>query len=966
MARIPPFDDERSARATSAESPTVTSADPAVVKPLLHPGETFGNYRIVRLLGRGGVGEVYEADDLESGRRLALKVLHSSLSTPTDRSRFLREGQLAASISHPNTVYVFGSDEVAGVPVIAMELVSGGTLNDRVKALGQLTVAEAVRAILDVVAGLSALAQVGVLHRDVKPSNCFIAGDGTIKIGDFGISIPVTAGEQSRITASRTILGTPAFCSPEQLRGESLDERSDIYAVGATLFCLLVGRPPFREDNLVRLVEKTLSTVPDRVRKYRGDVPPELCRLIASCLAKDPKARPQTYEALATALEPFVDIAEAAPLPLRALAGLLDVLIIWVIGVAAAIILQLRPEWVLSPSQLHFMLMDAGIGILYFGLPEGVYGSSLGKYVMGLGVVRDDDSSVGILRGIVRASILFAALQLPILISVAGYDDDRMTIATWVGNVAFLFLFFTARPANGLRGIHELASGTRTVVRPTRERLERRLPADATVPSVDVSAPRIGPYRVLLRFDNDPSVVLAYDERLRRRVWLRLHAHEVPVISNARRDLGRQVRCRWLGGKRTTEGCWDAYEYVAGAPFQQVSSSCKSFRAVAQWLVALVTECRSSKLDGTLATIGVDSLWITKTGELKVFDWPIPFSSVHPAKRYSPSSIQECQALLSDVVDLALQGLTVNRQADGVPIPAFGRKLIASLQQATFDDFESLFIACEIAAAHDSDLSKRRRAAPIAIVGTVALIPIVGDAASVLSKRWRDQRILIPEQLSNCLNEFRQFERAETKVPEREKRAVGLCVAVLSRSLDTRTRSMWLQVPEFVELRDRAMAEHPSASVDDLEASWQDLPRYTALVRHVKGFVHFSPIAVGSIVSRSTLIGILPLCGLGVCCILIAILVREGPLYRALGIAVVTADGAGSSRLRAGVRAGASWLPAILAAAVLRYVGPQNQAWQIALVWCAFVAMAGGAAYAILRPNRGIAERISGTYLVRR
>src|SRR5271157_5318600 len=124
-------------------------------------GETFGHYRIGRLLGQGGMGAVFEAEDLESGRRVALKVLGHRLDSPEARSRFLREGRLAASVNHPNSVYVFGTEDIAGIPVIAMELVGGGTLHDRVSRQGPRPVGEAVDSVLQIIAGLEAAQQVG-------------------------------------------------------------------------------------------------------------------------------------------------------------------------------------------------------------------------------------------------------------------------------------------------------------------------------------------------------------------------------------------------------------------------------------------------------------------------------------------------------------------------------------------------------------------------------------------------------------------------------------------------------------------------------------------------------------------------------------------------------------------------------------------------------------------------------------
>ena len=163
----------------------------------------FGGYRISRLLGKGGMGAVYEAEDLASGRRVALKVLGHSLDSPETRKRFIREGRLAASINHPNSVYVYGTEEIEGAPVITMELVPGGTLHERVKAGGAMPVAEAVDAILQIIAGLEAAHAVGILHRDIKPSNCFIDPSGTVKVGDFGLSISTLVARRFRADARR-------------------------------------------------------------------------------------------------------------------------------------------------------------------------------------------------------------------------------------------------------------------------------------------------------------------------------------------------------------------------------------------------------------------------------------------------------------------------------------------------------------------------------------------------------------------------------------------------------------------------------------------------------------------------------------------------------------------------------------------------------------------------------------------
>ena len=246
--------------ATRSFSPTATGSPlPTELPFLFAPGQRFGPYVIVRPLGKGGMGQVYEAEETESGRRVAVKILSRGLGDDEERGRFLREGQLAASLSHPNCVYVFGTSEVQGFPVIAMELAPGGTLKDLLKPGTPMPMARAVDAILQVVTGLGAAAAIGILHRDIKPSNCFVDRDGRVMVGDFGLSMTTLARDEKMLTVAGTILGTPGFASPEQLRGEKLDVRSDIYSVGATIYYLLTGKAPFDDSNIMTMLTRVAT-----------------------------------------------------------------------------------------------------------------------------------------------------------------------------------------------------------------------------------------------------------------------------------------------------------------------------------------------------------------------------------------------------------------------------------------------------------------------------------------------------------------------------------------------------------------------------------------------------------------------------------------------------------------------------------------------------------------------------------
>ena len=188
--------------------------------------------------------------------------------------------------------------------------------------------AEAVDAILDVISGLEAAFAGGVLHRDVKPSNCFVSPDGSVKVGDFGLSVSTLARDDSYVTATGVIMGTPAYASPEQLRGDDLDVRADIYSVGATLFTLLTGQAPFEGKNAVQVVANAVNQKPKPVSELREDVPPGLERVVARCLAKEPDGRYADYTALRNALLPFSSREpEPASMTVRVAAGWIDYLI---------------------------------------------------------------------------------------------------------------------------------------------------------------------------------------------------------------------------------------------------------------------------------------------------------------------------------------------------------------------------------------------------------------------------------------------------------------------------------------------------------------------------------------------------------------------------------------------------------------------------------------------------------------
>ena len=294
---------------------TRTAAPTSAVANPFHPGSHVGPYRVVRLLGRGGMGEVYEAEHLDTNRRVALKILNHTLPTAAERARFLREGQLAASINHPNSVYVFATEEIAGTLVIVMELATGGTLKDIVRAHGPMAPAAAVDAILQVMDGLEAAAATGVSIVMSNRRTASSMATASSRSATSGSHLPHWHRRRRTLHAWVPVLGTPAFAPPEQIRGGSLDVRSDLYSTGATLYYLLTGHPPFTGDGVVQVVANVLEGGANSPSRLKPDVPDALGQIVLRCLAKTPSERPDSYQRLRRELLPFSSQAPAPATP---------------------------------------------------------------------------------------------------------------------------------------------------------------------------------------------------------------------------------------------------------------------------------------------------------------------------------------------------------------------------------------------------------------------------------------------------------------------------------------------------------------------------------------------------------------------------------------------------------------------------------------------------------------------------
>ncbi len=275
-------------------------------------GTTLGDFHVERLLGRGGMGEVYVARQVSLNRPIALKVLRPDLLTKsTYLNRFEAEATAVAKLNHPNIVHIYTLGSVDQVRFIAMEYVQGSNLRDHLAKKGALNLPLALSIMRQAGVAIGAAGELGLIHRDIKPENILLTRKGQVKIADFGLCRDLEA-DHLYLTQPGITMGTPLYMSPEQAQGHALDHRSDLYSLGVTFYHMLAGEPPFRADTPLAIALRHVKDTPVSLAVLRPDLPPDLVRLVMKLMAKDPKDR---YQSAAEMLRDLAKVRESLSAP---------------------------------------------------------------------------------------------------------------------------------------------------------------------------------------------------------------------------------------------------------------------------------------------------------------------------------------------------------------------------------------------------------------------------------------------------------------------------------------------------------------------------------------------------------------------------------------------------------------------------------------------------------------------------
>jgi hypothetical protein len=966
---------------TSTLGSTEATTLPPVPATATEAPERLGEYRLLRRLGQGGMGVVYEAEHEPTGRHVAVKLI--DVETSSDAlERFRREGRLASTISHPRCVFVLAAEEEAGQPYIVMELMPGRTLDDLVRQRGPLPLDEALRHTLDLIDGLEQVHRLGLIHRDVKPSNCFLDADGRLKVGDFGLARALVS--HAHLTRTGTFVGTPLFAAPEQIKGAPLDARADVYSVCATLYYLLTGRAPHDagDGDALAAMARAVADEPPLLRTRRRDLPRSLERALERGLTRDRDRRWPDLAALRTALTGFQVVGANLGFLTRRLTGYLCDWFALEAGMSLLV-------WLLFPTYEEMLpavarsLITTAILILYFGLWEGIWGLTPGRWLLGVRILRGDDRAApGVWRGLWRALLFEGLFLYPSLVLVQATPENPQTVLLAIGLfvVALAVMVSPARRRNGFRCLHDLLSGTRVVPVPPVT-VSLRVPASVSRGAQPADLPhRLGPF--LIQDERwrhgDDRVLGSLDPSLERPVWLWLRPADHPALPEARRELFRATRLRWLAAGEQDGQRWDAFLAPAGAPLFDVvrCNGTLSWPAAREVLDALADELLQADRDGTLPeSLSLSGVWLFPDGRVLLLDMP--------GAEGEPTAALD---LLIEVALLLLEGDPTVHHLPRRPLPIHVRNLLLDMPRfgAEARDVEAFREYLNATRDQPVAVSRPLRLLHLAVLVGVQFLFCAGVIPLALSGAV--MTVGTGERLAQARGVHQELDRVVAAhatgivAPTVHLATRWPAVPLLQRDRNAqdRLRAAREQVAPYYQARREQMlltriglrelpgekdAMTPTPSTEPLDEEANTL-------RHQLDGLRRAPWGICLLCMITSGLALLV-------CLTSALLLRGGLRNEMFAIQLVRSDGRPPGRLRCAWRALAAWLWCIvpLAAARLfeelywREWTPQGgPSWMLtaANVCWALTAVLVAVWFAVLmvNPARSLHDRLAGTWLV--
>ncbi|XZE33904.1 protein kinase domain-containing protein [Pirellulaceae bacterium SH501] len=636
-----------------------TSAFSSQTKQTANPGrpkkkqpKDVGGYELGEMLGQGGMGRVFRADD-STGRSVALKLLSPDLArSPEALARFKQEGLIASQINHPHCVFVHRVDEDSGIPFIAMELMTGQTLKDLVLKNGPLPYAEAVRLILQCVDGLVEAHSLGMIHRDIKPANCYLDDDGNVKIGDFGLARSLVS--DSELTQTGAFLGTPLFASPEQLLGQAIDARSDIYSLSATLYYLLAGKAPFESPHAAQVIARIASSDPPSFQSAGVEVPPQLEQIVMKGLSREASKRYASFSQMRTDLQTIIEpVPEPTTLWRRSIAWLLDYFILT--SVIAVLMFSFSAPKELQEQSILTNLLGVVAVFIYYVVCESIFATTLGKAAVRVSVV---DAKTGgrprFSKVVSRATVTVLASSLIFIVVKVAYPElhpaveGMLMVVTFLLNLAILYSTwrYTAKRQLANDWISGTECRTRTGKRAT-SRSEIPLPAwQLPVQTLGATAgghpSQLGRFEVKGEIDCLPSTpnvrwFTGLDKQLDRAIWIACLNDPSVSIDERQVHKPKSFRLRFIEEGLTPECRWYAFVAPEGVPLMECAKQGTQFpwpitRSIlgevaelpdASAALASSTESNLNPQNGAFKGLDASQLWIDSSGRLSQVDLSI-------------------------------------------------------------------------------------------------------------------------------------------------------------------------------------------------------------------------------------------------------------------------------------------------------------------------------------------------------